>query len=376
MLAQLVEQSAFNRSVIGSNPIQPTISYGGKMKYKTVGFKGSKRKLLETIQKLTEEVPNAETFFDGFSGSGIVSAHMRQQGFKVTANDKMPSAALFARVFLNGFDEDLIEKALITLNNLPEKDGWLFQNYSGKYLRQVRGVAAPVWRPRAFIESNAKKLDAAFEYIHTLGASPEKDALLFSAIQALNSVFNGTNDQKSSLAEWTAKSQKTVEFKMPTLITGKKGDVECCEIFDVKNTQADVVYLDPPYTTGVLYDACYHLNDSVVLWDKPDLDHSYALPRPDRVCFRKNQECAGAFYMKKTVKDDFDKLLGQFDCKRIILSYSNGTRNAISFSDLLLTSQKHGTVKVYDQSHKLCMQPKKMKKQQKNLVEFFFVIDK
>ena len=362
--------------VRGSNPLISTISHGGIMKYKTVGFKGSKRKLLETIQQLTEEVPNAETIFDGFSGSGIVSAHMRANGFKVFANDKMPSAALYARVFLNGFDQELVDKALVKINRLNPTKGWLYENYSGMYLRNVRGLAAPAWRPRALTQENAQMLDAAFDYIHSLGPSAEKDALLFSATLALNAVFNGTNDQKSSLSAWTKKSLKKVEFKTPTLVAGQIGLVEQCEIFDVSNTQADVVYLDPPYTTGVLYDACYHLNDSVVLWDKPNLDHSYALPRPDRVCFRKNHECAGSFYLKKTVKDDFDKLLGQFDCKRIILSYSNGSRNAISFSDLLLTSQKHGTVKVYDQGHKLCMQPKKMKKQQKSLVEFFFVIDK
>ncbi len=204
----------------------------------------------------------------------------------------------------------------------------------------------------------------------------KKTPFLFSAIIAMNKVFNGTNDQKSSLKEWSSSSKKDVSLEMPTLIEGTQGTVENCDIFETKNTTVDVVYLDPPYTTGVLYDACYHLNDSVVLWDKPSVDNSFALPRPDRVCFKKNQKCAGAFYMKKTVHEDFDNLLKQFDCKRIILSYSNGPRNAISFADLLLICQKHGTVTVYDQDHKICMQPKKMKKQQKNLVEYFFVIDK
>jgi adenine-specific DNA methylase len=80
--------------------------------------------------------------------------------------------------------------------------------------------------------------------------------------------------------------------------------------------------------------------------------------------------------MKNTVHDDFDRLLKKFDCKRIILSYSNGSRNAISFPDLLMICQKYGNVTVYDQNHKVCMQPKLMKKVQKNLVEYFFVIDK
>jgi len=346
------------------------------MKYNTIGFKGSKRKLLKTITELTLEVEDIETFYDGFSGSGIVSAHMRQSGLEVYASDKSPSAALYASVFLTGFDKELVGMAIKKINNLTGKKGWIYKNYSGNFLRPVRGETAPQWRPRAFTLANGQKLDAIFDYIHSLQSSAEKNALLFSAIIAMNKVFNGTNDQKSSLKKWSASSKKSVVLETPTLIEGISGIVEHCDIFDISNTEVDVVYLDPPYTTGVLYDACYHLNDSVVLWDKPSVDNSFALPRPDRVCFKKNQKCAGAFYMKKTVHDDFDNLLKKFDCKRIILSYSNGPRNAISFADLLLICQKHGNVTVYDQDHKICMQPKSMKKQQKNLVEYFFVIDK
>ena len=346
------------------------------MKYKTIGFKGSKRKLLDIITKLTLEVEDVETFYDGFSGSGIVSAHMRQNGLEVFSSDKSPSASLYARVFLNGFDTDIVKNHIKTLNSITGKKGWIYKNYSGTFLRPVRGETSPQWRPRAFSLANGEKLDSIFDYIHNLPDSAEKDALLFSAIIAMNKVFNGTNDQKSSLKDWSAASKKAVQLELPTLIKGIQGTVENCDIFETNNTEVDVVYLDPPYTTGVLYDACYHLNDSVVLWDKPVVDNSFALPRPDRVCFKKNQKCAGAFYIKKTVKNDFDNLLAQFDCKRIILSYSNSPRNAISFADLLLVCQKHGTVTVYDTDHKICMQPKTMKKRQKNLVEYFFVIDK
>jgi adenine-specific DNA methylase len=346
------------------------------MKYITPGFKGSKRKLLSTITKLTLEVEDVETFYDGFSGSGIVSAHMRNNGLEVFSSDKSPSASLYASVFLKGFDSDVVKSHIDTINSLPGTKGWIFKNYSGTFLRPVRGQSSPQWRPRAFSVSNGQMLDSIFDYIHNLPDSLEKNALLFSAIIAMNKVFNGTNDQKSSLKEWSTASKNAVRLELPTLIEGVKGTVENCDIFETTNTEVDVVYLDPPYTTGVLYDACYHLNDSVVLWDKPSVDNSFALPRPDRVCFKKNQKCAGAFYLKKTVHDDFNRLLGKFDCERIILSYSNGPRNAISFADLLLICQKHGTVTVYDQNHKVCMQPKSMKKQQKSLVEYFFVIDK
>ena len=43
------------------------------MNIKTVSIKGSKRKLLDDILKLVQEV-DGKNVLDGFSGSGIVSA--------------------------------------------------------------------------------------------------------------------------------------------------------------------------------------------------------------------------------------------------------------------------------------------------------------
>ena len=112
---------------------------------------------------------------------------------------------------------------------------------------------------------------------------------------AMNKVFNGSTDQKSCLKEWTNASQKKVSFEVPTLIAGTVGKTFSGSVLDLEDGGYDFVYLDPPYTSGVLYDACYHLNDSVATWSKPSLDGSYAVPRPKAVCFRKNKESAGEF---------------------------------------------------------------------------------
>ena len=45
------------------------------MKFKTVAYKGSKRKLLNDIELIASDI-GARTVFDGFSGTGIVSAHL------------------------------------------------------------------------------------------------------------------------------------------------------------------------------------------------------------------------------------------------------------------------------------------------------------
>jgi len=138
----------------------------------------------------------------------------------------------------------------------------------------------------------------------------------------------------------------------------------------------DFVYLDPPYTHGVLYASCYHLNDSITMWTKPKLDYSYALPRPVEICFRKNGATAGGFYNKRTALESFYNLFNRIKSRRVVLSYSNAPRNILSIDEIKKICLNYGEVSVKEYSHKLCTQPKSLKKISTELKEYFLVIDK
>ena len=345
------------------------------MKFKTVAYKGSKRKLLDDIDNLVKEV-EAETFLDGFSGSGIVSAYFRDKGYTVFANDKMPSCNLFSRVFLHGYNKKKVDKHIKHLNALKGAIGWITNNYSGEKKRMIKGIKKIESRPLGFIKKNAMKIDAAREYAETISDLRDKEAVIFSITLAMNKVFNNSNDQKSCLKDWSQGSLDNIIFEPPTLVSGKQGIVFSGDVDSVSRKNYGVVYLDPPYTNGVLYDSCYHLNDSLVLWDKPKLDTSYAIPRPSRAVFRKNKKTAGKFYSKKSAVDDFKNLLGYFDAKRIVLSYSDAPRNILKKDQLIEISQAIGNLKIIEREHKICSQNNKQKKISNKLKEFFFVIDK
>lgn len=347
------------------------------MKIKTVAYKGSKRKLLDNIQHYAEEI-GAKTFFDGFSGTGIVSAHMRHNGYVVTGNDLNYSSYIYGSVFLNSFNEDLVNYHLQEINNLSPISGWITDNYSGSKERVIRGTGGKIEkRPLGFTKSNAMKIDSAREYVESLSDIPkeDKDALVFSIVLAADKVFNNSNDQKSSLKEWHKNALTEISFETPTRISGPlglqlKGDLE-----KIKPV-ADVVYYDPPYTHGVLYSSCYHLNDSIASWKKPELDHSYAIPRPEEICFRKNGKTAGSFYSKRQAHESFETIISNADCQRLVISYSDAPRNTISIDSLVSICQKYGTVKVETREHKICTQFKNMQKVSDKLKEFFVVIDK
>lgn len=341
---------------------------------KTVAYKGSKRKLLQKIEEYTMEV-NPKTFFDAFSGTGIVSAHMRNAGLEVTANDLSNSSYLYGRVFLEGFDEDIVRAHVEKMNSLDLRPGWLHENYSGTRVRKVRGQDGLHTRPMLLTEANAAKLDAARDYVDSLTISERnKNALVFSTILALNKVSNNTNDQKSSLKKWAERSLKSVKFECPTLISGPAGKQVSGDVFTTK-PNADVVYFDPPYTHGVLYPACYHLNDSMATWTKPELNHGYSLPRPQNICFRENKENLGGFYSHKEAPDAFHKIFSNTTAKRIITSYSYAPRNCIDIKTLYDIAKEYGKVSVQSMEHRICHQPKELNKISKTLKEFFIIID-
>jgi adenine-specific DNA-methyltransferase len=343
------------------------------MKIKTIPYKGSKRKLLENISSLIPS--NSKTFFDGFSGTGIVSAYMRSKGYRVSANDTSFSSALYGKVFLSGFDEKLVKNALLEMNNLSGKEGWITQSYSGEIERVIRGTGGKKeTRPLGFQRKNAIKIDEVRDWIeNNIPEGKNKNALIFSVILAANKVFNNPNDQKSVLKEWTKPSLEDIIFESPTLISGIEGKQYQKDIFNNFGSY-DIVYLDPPYTSGVLYPACYHLNDSIAIWDKPEVDKTYAIPRPNRAIFQGDKKGA-PFYSKKSSSQVFADLLTNFkDSGCVIVSYSNAPRNSISIEELYNIATSLGEVKVYERDHKICTQFKSMNKVSKSLKEMFVVL--
>lgn len=347
------------------------------MKIRTVAYKGSKRKMLDKIESLASEV-GAKTFFDGFSGTGIVSAFMRSSGYQVQANDLNYSSYIYGSVFLQGYDPSVVSHHLdIITTALTPLPGWLTSNYSGSRQRMVRGTnGAFEERPLGYTVANANMIDAAREYVESIPSisSADRNALTFSIILAADKVFNNSNDQKSALKEWSKASLSKPVFLPPTLISGPTGSQHIGDILNL-NVKADVAYYDPPYTHGVLYASCYHLNDSIAKWNKPVLDDSYAIPRPEEVCFRKNKQKAGGFYNKESATKAFRTILSNSDCKRLIFSYSDAPRNTLSVEELIDLCSERGDVEIRSMEHKICTQPKSMKKISEKLKEFFIIIN-
>lgn len=185
---------------------------------KTEGIKyaGSKLKLLPHILELAAKT-KAKTVLDGFAGTTRVSQAFAQSGYKVVSNDVSVWSKTFANCYLkNERDKSYYRETIEHLNNLPCKNGWFTENYGGlpdeKSSKSLDGLKKP------FQIHNTRKLDAIRDEIENADLNEiEKSVLLTSLILALDKVDSTLGHHASYLNEWSPRSYKTLELKVPQL---------------------------------------------------------------------------------------------------------------------------------------------------------------
>jgi adenine-specific DNA-methyltransferase len=155
---------------------------------------------------------------------------------------------------------------------------------------------------------------------------------------ALDKVDSTLGHHVSYLNEWSPRSYKTLELKVPRIFeSSEEHEVFHGDIFEtIENIETDLAYFDPPYGSNnekmppsrVRYASYYHLWTSIILNDKPEI-FGKAKRRTDSSDtrsgsifeeFRQNE--AGKFI----ATDAIEKLLALTNAKHIILSYSSGGR--------------------------------------------------
>ncbi len=321
---------------------------------KTEGIKyaGSKLKLLPHILELVSKT-NAKTVFDGFAGTTRVSQAFAQTGYKVISNDISVWSKTFGICYLKNKQSKNYYKEIIEhLNNLPKQEGWFTKHYGGlsdeKSSKSLDGLKKP------FQIHNTQKLDAIRDEIDNLDLNEiEKCVLLTSLILALDKVDSTLGHQVSYLNEWSPRSYKTLELKVPQLFeSSEEHEVFHDDIFEtIENVEVDLAYFDPPYGSNnekmppsrVRYASYYHLWTSIILNDKPEIfgkakrriDSSDLKAGSIFEEFRKND--SGKFIATEAI----ETLLAKTNAKHIILSYSSGGRaTAKNLFDILENAGK------------------------------------
>lgn len=356
-----------------------------------VQYLGSKAKIVDYIASIAEK-EKSKTVIDVFTGTTRVAQTFKKRGMKVITSDLAEASSVYASAFINSSDNTHLKGYIDEMNNLKGYKGWITENYSGG-----DDYDSPKGDGRYVYPTNAMKADAARDYIETLSLSKEdKNILVCSIIFALNQVNNSVGQQQAYLKEWCDRSKNDIQFELPPSIKGPKGYHYEGDCFKIQYPDADLAYLDPPYTHTVAYHTYYHIWDSIALWDKPET-RGKANRRVDRVkrgegwreqyneSFTdipwydiKNQDNITQNKAYQAFETMVSDKLSHID--KILISYSN--ESIVSKEDMIKLLSKYGECYLFEVDHKRMVmgaigyskKDKKIYKSNPNVTEYLFLL--
>jgi adenine-specific DNA-methyltransferase len=229
-----------------------------------IKYIGSKRTLVPSILEVVRSFPQARSVLDLFSGTSRVGHALKRAGYRVLANDHNAYAATLARCYVQADAGDVLDAARVLvgeLNALKGSPGWFTETYCLK--------------SRFFQPKNGERIDAIREAIARRGLDPELEAVaLVSLMEAADRVDSTTGLQMAYLKQWAPRASNDLELRVPDLLPQAahgKGLATCLDAEEAARTlEADVAYLDPPYNQHS-YLGNYHIWESLVRWDKPEV---------------------------------------------------------------------------------------------------------
>ena len=270
-----------------------------------IKYLGSKRVLLPRILELVERMEGVRTVLDPFSGTARVAHALKRRGLRVHANDHNAYAATLAACYV-GADRRRwrarTERLLAELDALPGKRGWFTRTFCvrARYLQPANGA----------------RVDAIRERIAALDLEPALEAIaLTSLMEAADRVDSTTGVQMAYLKQWAARSHQPLRLRMPELLDGP-GSASCLEAVEAaRRFEADLAYLDPPYNQHS-YLGNYHVWESLVRWDKPEV-YGVAMKRADV------RERGSRFNRKGTIDEALAEVVKSLRARWLVVSFSN-----------------------------------------------------
>lgn len=230
-----------------------------------IKYLGSKRTLLpaivDTVRSLGADV---RSVIDLFSGTSRVGHALKGAGYQVFSNDVTAYAHTLATCYVQADAEDVAEDAqalIAEFNSMPGSPGYFTETFCEK--------------SRFFQPKNGARVDAIREAIEKKSLSPELRAVvLVSLMEAADRVDSTTGLQMAYLKQWAPRAHNDLELRLPAVLpraTHGKGMATQSDAREAATTlHADVAYLDPPYNQHS-YLGNYHVWESLVRWDKPEV---------------------------------------------------------------------------------------------------------
>ncbi len=301
-----------------------------------IKYLGSKRLLVPLILDTIGALPDVHSVADLFSGTSRVGHALKGAGYRVLANDHNAYSATLARCYVQTDRADVqadAERLIGEFNRLPGVAGYFTATFC---------IASRYFQPH-----NGERVDAIREAILQKGLPAELEAVvLVSLMEAADRVDSTTGVQMAYLKQWAQRASKPLELRLPELLPqSRHGKSEAHELdagVAAASLSADLVYLDPPYNQHK-YLGNYHIWESLVRWDKPEV-YGVACKRVD--CRTR----ASAFNSRPGIAPALRDVVHKARARYLLVSFSN--EGFVSRDEMEALLGERGAVTVIERDYK------------------------
>lgn len=301
-----------------------------------IKYIGSKRTLLPALVGIVNAFPELTSVLDLFSGTARCGHAFKRSGRRVAAIDHNAYAHVLAQCYVEANLEEVeaaAPKLIREFNALKGRPGYFTETFCT--------------RSRFIQPHNGDRIDAIREEIERKGLGPIlKSVVLTSLMEAADRVDSTCGLQMAYLKKWAPRSFNDLELRMPgvlpTVAAGPCRALRMDANVAAKIIDCDIAYIDPPYNQHS-YLGNYHVWESLVMWDKPEV-YGVACKRVD--C----RERKSRFNSKRAHKAAFDELVSTIDTQLLVVSFND--EGYQSKPELMETLARRGEVLVIEHDYK------------------------
>lgn len=307
-------------------------------------FLGCKRRLAPWIaDSIFAVAGRPSTFLDGFCGTGAVALEMLSRGVgSVTCVDNLRSNTLILEGVLSRPDPERLHVALRHLNTIRPRSGYATWWYSDTYFTRDNCMRIDAIRPR---------VDGLLDE-GRIGPS-ERSALLASLLLACDRAANTVGQYDAYLKHLgsrpfegghhlvDARVYQPLRLGPLRTMDGSEATVLTGDLLDLApRVDADIAYLDPPYTTRQYIDN-YHVLENIARWQRPDLSGKTRKFPCDRL--------KSPFSTRRGAAGAIAALLSTLHARWITISYNS--EGIVPMADLVALARCHGPVRTFSRPY-------------------------
>ena len=319
----------------------------------SLNYIGSKTSLLPFLDSHIK-VAKGQVFGDLFAGTGSVGHYFCQKyQAKIIANDICYYSYILNMAKLIPFSQQEFDYHHQEMSKCSSI-GFISNNYT------------PLADRLYFSLDNGKRIDGSLEYLRATDISPEcKNALKASILYGADHIANVASVYGAFLKKLKKTAQKEISFPRLETSTFSDNQVYNLDVFDLKNIQFDIVYIDTPYNQRG-YCSNYHILETIAIDDNPEIRLKTGLRFDTGI---KNS----CFTRKTQVREAFIKLIEKLSkcTKYIFLSYSS--EGIVPIAELWDLFIKYGSVQVHSTEYKRFKSNAKTK--DNKVIEYLFEIE-